>query len=118
MIAHADSLAGGFGKAWLTGYDARAWADLLADNGIPLVPIRVRHKASSHAATMRPFAPLGHSSALDVVVQHARTPYHHPKDEASTIDAPHMAAVISATARALRLLADGERPTWHPGGKP
>ena len=46
------------------------------------------------------------------------TPYHHPKDEASAIDADHMAQVISATARALRLLADGLKPEWHPGGRP
>jgi hypothetical protein len=34
------------------------------------------------------------------------------------MDLSHMAAVINAGARATRLLADGPKPAWKPGGKP
>ena len=46
------------------------------------------------------------------------TPYHSPKDEASIVNIEHMAQVISATTKAVRLLSDGPKPTWHPGGRP
>ncbi len=44
--------------------------------------------------------------------------YHTPADEPATIDAAYMARVIEAATRALRLLADGTAPKWHPGGRP
>ncbi|MBL0171135.1 MAG: M20/M25/M40 family metallo-hydrolase [Gemmatimonadaceae bacterium] len=117
MIAHADSLAGGFGKAWLTGYERSTMGDLLADNGIRLVPdprpTQNFFGRSDNVAFARIGIPAHSLSSFNLV-----TPYHHPKDEPATIDAPHMAQVISATSRALRLLADGLRPEWHPGGKP
>ncbi len=117
MIAHADSLAGGFGKAWLTGYERSTMGDLLADNGIPLVadprPGQNFFQRSDNVAFARIGIPAHSLSSFNTV-----TPYHDPRDEVSTIDAPHMAQVIGATARALRLLADGPKPEWHPGGKP
>ncbi len=117
MIANADSLAGGFGKAWLTGYERSTMGDLLADNGIPLVPdprpTQRFFERSDNAAFARIGIPAHSLSSYNLM-----TPYHHPKDEPSVINAPHMAEVIGATARALRLLADGPKPTWHPGGRP
>ncbi len=117
MIAHADSLAGGFGKAWLTGYERSTMGDLLADNGIPLVPdprpTQRFFERSDNAAFARIGIPAHSLSSYNLV-----SPYHHPKDEPGIIDAPHMTQVITATARALRLLSDGMRPAWHPGGRP
>lgn len=117
MIGHADSLAGGFGKAWLTGYERSTMGDLLADNGIPLVPdprpTQNFFSRSDNVAFARVGIPAHSLSSYNLL-----SPYHVPGDEASTIDTAHMAQVISATARALRLLADGVRPEWHPGGKP
>ena len=117
MIAHADSLAGGFGKAWLTGYERSTMGDLLADNGIPLVPDPRPGQnffgRSDNVAFARIGIPAHSLSSFNTV-----TPYHHPKDESSIIDAAHMQQVIGATARALRLLSDGPRPAWHPGGRP
>lgn len=117
MIAHADSLGGGFGKAWLTGYERSTMGDLLADNGIALVPDPRPGQRFFERSDNVAFARIG-IPAHSISTFNLATPYHHPKDEASTIDAPHMAQVISATTRALRLLADGPRPVWHPGGKP
>jgi hypothetical protein len=117
MIAHPDSIAGGFGKAWLTGYERSTMGDLLADNGIPLTPdMRIGQRffeRSDNVAFARIGIPAHSISSFNLA-----TPYHNPKDEASTIDAKHMAEVISATAKSLRLLADGLKPEWHPGGKP
>lgn len=117
MIAHVDSLAGGFGKAWLTGYERSTMGDLLADNGIPLVPDPRPGQnffgRSDNVAFARIGIPAHSLSSFNTV-----TPYHHPKDESSIIDAAHMQQVIGATARALRLLSDGPRPAWHPGGRP
>jgi hypothetical protein len=117
MIAHVDSLAGGFGKAWLTGYERSTMGDLLADNGIPLVPdprpTQNFFNRSDNAAFARIGIPAHSLSSYNLI-----SPYHHPKDESSIIDAPHMTEVIGATARALRLLTDGARPEWHPGGRP
>ena len=44
--------------------------------------------------------------------------YHTPADEVSRVDTAHLAALVNAAARAARLLADGDPPTWKPGGRP
>jgi hypothetical protein len=36
----------------------------------------------------------------------------------SFIDGKHLATLFPAGARAARLLADGDIPTWNPGGRP
>jgi len=117
MIGNADSLAGGKGKAWLTGYERSTLGDLLADNGIPLVPDPRPGQSfftrSDNAAFARIGIPAHSLSSYNLI-----TPYHSPKDEPSVIDVEHMTQVIAATARAVRLLADGDRPIWHPGGQP
>ncbi|MES2524335.1 MAG: M20/M25/M40 family metallo-hydrolase [Gemmatimonadota bacterium] len=117
MIAHPDTLTGGFGKAWVTGYERSTLGDLLADNGIGVVPdprpAQNFFTRSDNAAFARIGIPAHSISSYNLV-----TPYHNPKDEASIINAPHMARVIEATARAVRLLGDGPKPAWHPGGKP
>jgi hypothetical protein len=117
MIAHPDSLAGGFGKAWLTGYERSTMGDLLADHGIPLVPDprpgQNFFSRSDNVAFARAGIPAHSISTFNLV-----TPYHHPKDEPGRIDAAHMARVIEATAKAVRLLGDGVTPQWHPGGQP
>jgi hypothetical protein len=117
MIANADSLAGGFGKAWLTGYERSTLGDLLADNGIPLVPDprpgQNFFSRSDNAAFARIGIPAHSLSSYNLL-----TPYHSPKDDPSVVNVPHMAKVIEATVKAVRLLADGAKPDWHPGGRP
>ncbi len=117
MIGNADSLAGGVGKAWLTGYERSELGDLLADNGIPLVadprPGQSFFTRSDNAAFARIGIPAHSLSSYNLV-----TPYHSPKDEPSVVNIQHMTKVIEATIRAVRLLADGPKPGWHPGGQP
>jgi hypothetical protein len=46
------------------------------------------------------------------------TDYHQPSDEVEQIDSAHLAAAAETVTRAVRQIADGERPEWHPGGRP
>jgi hypothetical protein len=44
--------------------------------------------------------------------------YHTVNDEVELVDFAHMTGMINLTARAVRLIADGPRLQWNPGGKP
>jgi Iap family predicted aminopeptidase len=44
--------------------------------------------------------------------------YHQPSDEVERIDFAHLNRAVDVVARAVRILADGEPPTWNPGGRP
>jgi hypothetical protein len=117
MIGRPDSLAGGFGKAWLTGYERSTMGDLLSANAMALVPdVRPGQQffqRSDNIGFARAGIPAHTISSFNL---HAD--YHTVRDNPNTVDVAHMAQVIGATARALRFLADGPRPTWHPGGQP
>jgi len=117
MIGRPDPLAGGTGKAWLTGYDRSTMGQLLRDNGIPLVADprpgqRFFERSDNFAFALRGI-PAHTISSFNM-----HTDYHTVTDEARLVDAAHMAAVINATARAARLLADGPAPQWMPNGRP
>ncbi len=117
MLGNADSLAGGVGKAWFTGYERSTLGDLLADNGIALVPDPRPAQSFFTRSDNAAFARIG-IPAHTISSYNLRTPYHTPKDEPSVVNVEHMARVIEASAKAVRLLADGEKPQWHPGGRP
>lgn len=117
MIGRPDSLAGGPGKAWLTGYDKSTMGDMLAAAGIPLVPDPRPDQDFFQRSDNYALAQRG-------VVAHTLSSfnlhrdYHQATDDVSRTDPAHMAAVIDAAARAVRLLANGPRPEWKPSGKP
>jgi len=117
MIGRPDSLAGGSGKAWLTGYERSTMGDSLAAHGIPLVPDPRPTQSFFQRSDNYAFALRG-IVAHTISSFNLHADYHQPSDEAARADPQHMAAVIEATARAVRLLADGPRPAWKPGGKP
>lgn len=117
MIGRPDSLAGGPGRAWLTGYERSTMGDMLAANGVPIGPDKRLSQNFFRRSDNYRFAVLG-VVAHTLSTFNLHTDYHRPSDEVSTIDAVHMAHVIDATVRAVRILADGERPTWKPGGQP
>ncbi|HYH82026.1 MAG TPA: M20/M25/M40 family metallo-hydrolase [Longimicrobium sp.] len=117
MIGRPDPLAGGAGKAWLTGYTRSTMGEMLAAASIPIVndprPAQNFFERSDNIA----FARLGiPAHTLSTFNLHAD--YHTPDDEAERIDYAHMTEVIRAAARAARLLADGPAPRWKPGGQP
>ncbi|MEP6835899.1 MAG: M20/M25/M40 family metallo-hydrolase [Gemmatimonas sp.] len=117
MIARPDSLVGGFGKAWLTGYERSTMGDLLSANAMDLVPDLRPGQQFFNRSDNIGFARAG-IPAHTISSFNLHPDYHTVRDNPNTVDAAHMANVISQTARALRFLADGPRPTWHPGGQP
>jgi peptidase M28-like protein len=117
MIGRPDSLAGGPGKGWLTGFERTTMGPTLAAAGIPIVPdphpAQQFFMRSDNIAFARRGIP---AQTLSSYGMHAD--YHTPADEVSRIDGKHLATMVQAVARAARLLADGAAPTWNPGGRP
>jgi hypothetical protein len=120
MIARPDSMAGGHGKAWLTGYERSTMGGQLNEAGIAIVPDPRPDQRFFQRSDNYRFALLGipaHTlSSFEFGPGHPY--YHRPSDEIDNVDFAHMTAVIREAARAARVLADGPRPEWHPGGRP
>ncbi len=117
MIGRPDSLAGGPGKAWLTGYERSSMGDMLKEYGIAIVPdIRPTQSFFTRSDNI--------GLARRGIVAHTlstfnlHTDYHQLSDDVDKVDFDHMTAVIHSGAEAVRHLADGPRPTWHPGCDP
>lgn len=117
MIGRPDSLAGGPGRAWLTGYDRSTMGEMLRTAGIPIVadprPDQHFFERSDNIAYARAGIPAHTLSSFNL-----HDDYHQPSDEVSRIDFAHMTRVIDAAVRAVRLIADGTPPVWNPGGRP
>lgn len=117
MIGRPDSLAGGAGKAWLTGYERSTLGDQLRDGGIPIVPDRRPAQRFFERSDNIAFARMGiPAHTLSSFNLHAD--YHTVRDEARYADPAHMARVIEAAAQAMLILANGPKPAWHPNGQP
>ena len=117
MIGRPDSLAGGRGKAWLTGYDRSTMGAILKAANIPIVPDPYPNMRFFERADNIVFARLG-VPAHTLSSYNLHSDYHQPDDEFEKIDTGHMTEVINAAARAARLLADGAAPAWNEGGRP
>lgn len=117
MIGRPDSLAGGVGRAWLTGYERSTMGDALAANGIPIVPDKRLDQHFFERSDNIAFARRG-IPAHTLSSYNMHTDYHQPSDDITKVDFVHMAGVINAGARAVRLLTDGPKPEWKAGGKP
>lgn len=117
MIGRPDSLAGGFGKAWLTGYERSTMGDALKTQGVPIVADRRLDQHFFERSDNIAFARMG-IVAHTLSSYNMHTDYHTPQDDTSRVDYEHMARVIDAGIRAARILADGPAPAWHPGGRP
>jgi hypothetical protein len=117
MIGRPDSLAGGSGKGWLTGYERSTMGPTLAEAGLPVVidprPAQNFFSRSDNIA----FARMG-------IVAHTlssfnlHTDYHRVTDDVDKVDFQHMTALINAAIRSVEILANGPRQTWKPGGQP
>ncbi|HEU5209118.1 MAG TPA: M20/M25/M40 family metallo-hydrolase [Longimicrobiales bacterium] len=117
MIGRPDSLAGGPGKTWLTGYERSTMGAMLADAGIAIVqdprPDQRFFMRSDNYAFARAGIPAHTLSSFNM-----HTDYHRVSDEVEHIDFAHMTAVIEEAIRAVRILTDGPRPEWLPGMRP
>jgi Zn-dependent M28 family amino/carboxypeptidase len=117
MLARPDSLAGGAGRAWLTGFDRSTMGAMFREAGLPIVPDPRPAQGFFERSDNIVFARRGvPAHTLSSFEQHAD--YHQPSDDVAHADPAHLAQVITATVRAVRLLADGPAPTWAPGGRP
>ncbi len=115
MIGRPDDAAGGFGRAWLTGYERTTMGDQLAEAGSPIVPDPRLEQNFFFRSDNIAFARIG-IPAHTLSSFNLHTDYHQPSDEVDKVDFAHMAAVVDATVEAVRFLADGPKPAWKEGG--
>jgi hypothetical protein len=117
MIGRPDSLAGGAGRAWLTGFERSTMGESFARAGLPIGadrrPDQHFFERSDNIAFAREGVPAHTLSSYNM-----HTDYHTPADDIAHVDIPHMTAVIRAGAAAARLLADGPAPRWNANGRP
>jgi Zn-dependent M28 family amino/carboxypeptidase len=118
MIGRPDSLAGGPGRAWLTGFERSTMADLFTTAGLPIVADKRLDQQFFMRSDNIAFARRGIvAHTLSSYNMHAQ--YHTPADDVSRVDFAHMTQLVDVAVRAARLLAD--TPTkleWKPGGRP
>jgi hypothetical protein len=117
MIGRPDSLAGGRGKAWLTGYERSTMGPTLVAAGLPVTPDRRLEFDFFARSDNITFARLG-VVAQTLSSYNLHTDYHTVNDEVERIDFEHMTDMVNLIARAVRTIADGPRLQWNPGGKP
>ncbi len=117
MIGRPDSLAGGRGKGWLTGFERSTMGPSFKAAGLPIVadprPDQHFFQRSDNIAYAERGIPAHTLSSFNL-----HSDYHQPSDEVSRVDFRHMTAVVQAGVDAVRLLADGPVPIWNPGGQP
>ena len=118
MIGRPDSLAGGAGRGWLTGFERSTMGDMFAAVGLPIVADKRLDQQFFMRSDNIAFARAG-------IVAHTLSSfnmhrdYHMPTDDVSRVDFAHMTSLVDVAVRAARLLADAPRkPEWKPGGKP
>jgi hypothetical protein len=117
MIGRPDSLAGGAGRAWLTGFERSTMGESFAAAGLPIGPDKRPEYQFFQRSDNIAFAEAG-IPAHTLSSYNLHTDYHQPSDDVAHIDFAHMTAVIRAGAAAARILADGPAPRWNPGGRP
>lgn len=117
MAGRPDSLAGGSGKLWMTGYDRSTMGSMLQAAGIPIVADPYPQFRFFERSDNIVFARMG-IPAHTLSSYNLHKEYHSPVDDVSRIDFVHLTAAARAAAAAARLLSDGPAPTWNPGGQP
>jgi len=117
MIGRPDSLAGGPGRAWLTGFERSTMGEMFAKAGLAIVPDKRPDQQFFQRSDNIAFARMG-IPAHTLSTFNLHTDYHQVTDEVSLVDFAHMAGVINIGVKAVGLLANGPAPHWNPGGKP
>ena len=116
MIGRPDEAVGGFGKAWLTGFERTTMGDQLAAAGSPIVPDPRLEQNFFFRSDNIAFAVLG-IPAHTMSSFGLHTDYHQPSDEVDLVDFDHMAVLVDAAVEAVLFLANGPRPDWKEGGR-
>lgn len=115
MIGRPDEAVGGFGRAWLTGFERTTMGNQLAEAGSPIVADPRLDQNFFFRSDNIAFARLG-IPAHTLSSFNLHGDYHQPSDEVDKIDFDHMAVLVEATVDAVRFLADGPTPAWNEGG--
>lgn len=115
MIGRPDDAVGGFGRAWLTGYERTTMGDQLSGAGSPIVADPRLDQNFFFRSDNIAFARLG-IPAHTLSSFNLHTDYHRPSDEVDKVDFAHMAELVGAAIEAVRFLADGPTPAWKEGG--
>ena len=117
MTGRRDTLAGGPGRAWLTGDERSTMGATMRRAGLPIVPDPRPGQRFFERSDNFAFASAGiPAHTLSSFSLH--DDYHRVSDEAATLDIDHMTAVAASATRAVRLLAESAAPTWNAGGRP
>ncbi len=118
MIGRPDSLAGGAGRGWLTGFERSTMGEMFARAGLPIVADRRLDQQFFMRSDNIAYARAG-IVAHTLSSYNMHSDYHTPRDEVSRVDFAHMTQLVGVAVRAARLLADSPtEPEWKPGGKP
>ena len=117
MIGRPDSLAGGPGQGWLTGFERSTMGPSFASAGLAVVadkrPDQQFFSRSDNIAFARMGIPAHTLSSFNL-----HTDYHQLTDDIDKVDFAHMAGVINIGVKAVELLANGPAPHWNSGGRP
>lgn len=118
MVGRPDSLAGGHGKAWLTGYGRSTLGEMLSGAGLAVVPDPYPQMQFFSRSDNIVLAQRG-IPAHTLSSYNLHKDYHTPGDEVERLDPEHLARVAEAAIGSIRLLADADvTPAWKPGGRP
>ena len=117
MIGRPDSLAGGEGRAWLTGYERSTMGEMFSSAGLAVVPDKRPDQQFFNRSDNIAFARMG-IPAHTLSTFNLHTDYHQLTDDITKVDFAHMAGVINVGVKAVDLLANGPVPHWNPGGQP
>lgn len=117
MIGRPDSLAGGPGRAWLTGFERSTMGEMFARAGLAIVPDKRPEQQFFQRSDNIAFARMG-IPAHTLSSFNLHTDYHQVTDDVALVDFAHMAGVINIGVKAVGLLANGPAPKWNAGGKP
>jgi hypothetical protein len=117
MIGRPDSLAGGEGHAWLTGFNRSTMGAMFTAAGLPIVADKRLDQQFFQRSDNIAFAEMG-IPAHTMSSYNMHTDYHQVSDETSKVDFAHMAGVINTAVSAVGLLANEKAPAWNPDGQP
>lgn len=117
MIGRPDSLAGGEGRAWLTGFERSTMGAAFAAAGLPVVPDKRLDQQFFQRSDNIAFARMG-IPAHTLSSYNMHTDYHQVTDEVGAVDFAHMAGVINTAVKAVSILANDKAPAWNANGKP
>lgn len=118
MIGRPDSLAGGAGRGWLTGFERSTMGESFAKAGLPIVADRRLDQQFFMRSDNIAFAERG-IVAHTLSSYNMHNDYHEPSDDVAHVDFAHMTRIVDVAVRAARLLADSPvKLEWKAGGQP